>query len=104
MDFFKQVCTALVAVAAFLMASGHADAQNWPTKPVTVVVATTPGSGLDVIARFLNEGLQERLGQPFIVENRAGANGAIGAQAVARAAPDGYTLLVGTASSHGINP
>ena len=104
MDFFKQVCTALVAIAAFLMAAGKADAQNWPTKPVTVVVATTPGSGLDVIARFLNEGLQERLGQPFIVENRAGANGAIGAQAVARAAPDGYTRLVGTASSHGINP
>ena len=104
MDLIKQVCTALVAVMAFLMASERVDAQVWPVKPVTVVVATTPGSGLDVITRFLNEGLHERLGQPFIVENRAGANGAIGAQAVARAAPDGYTLLVGTASSHGINP
>ena len=104
MDFIKQACTLLAAAVAFAMASTHAEAQAWPTKTVTVVVPTTAGSGLDVIARFLNEGLQERLGQPFIVENRAGANAAIGAQAVARAAPDGYTLLVGTASSHGINP
>ncbi|OGA00160.1 MAG: hypothetical protein A3H35_18740 [Betaproteobacteria bacterium RIFCSPLOWO2_02_FULL_62_17] len=104
MDFIKQACTVLAAIAAFVMASEPANAQAWPTKTVTVVVPTTAGSGLDVIARFLNEGLQERLGQPFIVENRAGANAAIGAQAVARAAPDGYTLLVGTASSHGINP
>ena len=104
MDLFKQACTLMAAAIAFVMASERADAQAWPTKPVTVVVPTTAGSGLDVIARFLNDGLRERLGQPFIVENRAGANTAIGTQAVVRAAPDGYTLLVGTASSHGINP
>ena len=104
MDSIRQVCINFAVAAAVAMTSSHALAQSWPVKPVTVVVPTTAGSGLDVIARFLNEGLSERLGQPFIVENRAGANAAIGAQAVARAAPDGNTLLVGTASSHGINP
>ncbi len=106
MDSIKQAGNALIVATALAMTSlqAQAQAQAWPVKPVTVVVPTTAGSGLDVIARFLNEGLHERLGQPFIVENRAGANAAIGAQAVARAAPDGYTLLVGTASSHGINP
>jgi tripartite-type tricarboxylate transporter receptor subunit TctC len=78
--------------------------QVWPAKPVTVVVPTTAGSGLDVIARFLADGLRARTGQPFVVENRAGANAAIGAQVVARAAPDGYTVLVGNASTHAINP
>ncbi len=79
-------------------------AQNWPAKPVTVVVPTTAGSGMDVIVRFLADGLKNRLGQPFVVENRAGADASIGAQSVARAAPDGYTVLVGAASTHGINP
>jgi tripartite-type tricarboxylate transporter receptor subunit TctC len=89
---------------AFAFATSLAFGQAWPAKPVTIVVPTTAGSGLDIIARFLGDGLRSRTGQPFIVENRAGANAAIGAQHVARSAPDGYTVLVGTASSHAINP
>ncbi|OGA20959.1 MAG: hypothetical protein A3I01_02885 [Betaproteobacteria bacterium RIFCSPLOWO2_02_FULL_65_24] len=88
----------------FAFGAPSALAQAWPAKPVTVVVPTTAGSGLDIIARFLADGLRSRAGQPFVVENRAGANAAIGAQSVARAAPDGYTVLVGAASTHGINP
>jgi tripartite-type tricarboxylate transporter receptor subunit TctC len=79
-------------------------AQNWPVRPVTIVVPTTAGSGLDTIARFLAQGLRERAGQPFIIENKAGAGGNIGAQYVARAAPDGYTAFFATHSTHCINP
>ena len=89
---------------ALALAASSALAQNWPVKPVTVVVPTTAGSGMDVIVRFLADGLKNRTGQPFVVENRAGADASIGSQAVARAAPDGYTVLVGAASTHGINP
>ena len=92
------------ALAALCSIAAPATAQTWPAKPVTIVVPTTAGSGMDVIVRVLADGLKNRLGQPFVVENRAGADASIGAQVVARAAPDGYTLLVGSASTHGINP
>jgi len=93
-----------VAAIALAFASGTVCAQTWPAKPVTLVVGTTAGSGLDTIARFLAQGLRERTGQPFLIENKAGAAGNIGAQAVARAAPDGYTAIVATHSTHCINP
>lgn len=77
--------------------------QPWPQGPVTLVVTFPPGGGTDTLARRLADRLQRRLGQPFVVENRAGASGNIGAQSVARAAPDGHTLLVAN-SSYAINP
>jgi tripartite-type tricarboxylate transporter receptor subunit TctC len=78
-------------------------AQSYPSKPVRVIVTFPPGSTPDVVGRALATRLQESLGQPFVVENRAGAGGNIGADAVAKAAPDGYTLLVSTNGVFAIN-
>lgn len=75
-------------------------AQSWPTGPVRAVVPFAPGSATDTVGRLIGEGMRATLGQPVVVENRAGANGLIGAEAVARAAPDGTTLLVGTNSTN----
>ncbi len=98
----KSIRTALAC--ALVLGVGSAWSQSWPSRPVTLVVGTTAGSGLDTIARFLAQGLRERTGQPFIIDNRAGAAGNIGALAVAHAAPDGYTAIVATHSTHCINP
>lgn len=77
---------------------------DWPTRPVKVIVPFGPGSGNDVVARLLADQLSRALGQPFLVENRVGANGSIGAGAAARAAPDGYTLFVTTNTTQAANP
>ena len=81
-----------------------AQAQDWPSKQVTIVVPFSAGGTTDMFARILSQGLQQKYGTPFIVENRVGAGGNIGAGIVAKAAKDGYTLLVGTVSTHAINP
>lgn len=78
-------------------------AQEWPTKPIRFIVPLTPGSGADIAGRILGKHLSESLRQPVIVENRPGAGGIIGTQAVVKADPDGYTLLV-QSSSHSANP
>ncbi|WP_296576842.1 tripartite tricarboxylate transporter substrate binding protein [Phreatobacter sp.] len=70
-------------------------AQDWPSRTVRLVVPYPPGGNVDVAARILGERLQQELGQPFIIENRAGAGGLIGSEAVAKAEPDGYTILIG---------
>ena len=88
---------------ALASAGAQANAQTWPDKPVHVIVAFTPGSATDVIARSMSNELSARLGQPVIVENRPGAGGTIAAAQVAKAAPDGYTLLVNS-SGHTVNP
>jgi tripartite-type tricarboxylate transporter receptor subunit TctC len=77
-----------------------ASAQTWPLRPITMVVPFPPGPGLDLLARLVGVKLGEALGQNIVVENRTGANGMIGANLVARAPPDGYTLLMSTASTH----
>src|SRR5262249_10497114 len=85
----------LVAVAVALLAiAGNALAQGWPSKPVHVIVPVTPGSAIDIVARTISDQLTTQLGQPFVVENRTGAGGTIGAAAVAKADPDGTTILV----------
>ena len=85
----------LAAGAAALPAvSRMARAQAYPTRPVRVIVYAPAGGSLDIIARLMGQWLSERLGQPFIIENRPGAGGNIGTEAVVRAAADGYTLLL----------
>src|SRR5262245_41082562 len=74
-------------------------AQSYPTRPVRLIVGQAAGSGSDIIARLIGQWLSERLGQPFVVENRPGAGGNIGTEAVVRAAPDGNTLLLITSSN-----
>ena len=88
--------TALALIA--LASAGGASAQTWPAKPVRIVVPFTPGGGLDIQARLFGKKFYETLGQTFVIENRTGAGGLIGAEAVARAAPDGYTVLFSSAS------
>ena len=97
--------TALVLTLALTASAGLAQAQSeWPARPVTVVVPSSAGGGTDTFGRFLAQALSEQLKQTFVVDNKPGASGAIGATAVAQAAADGYTLLVASNSSLGINP
>jgi len=85
------------------LCSAMANAQGFPSRTVTIVVPFTPGTGADVIARLLQPRLAERLGQPVVIENKAGASGAIGTELASKASPDGHTLLF-TATSHGTVP
>lgn len=95
--------TVLVA-AASLLASGAAWSQAYPSKPIRMIVPYAPGGATDVVARLVAQKLSIALKQSVVVENRAGANGMIGTEAVAKAAPDGYTLLMNTAGAQTLNP
>jgi tripartite-type tricarboxylate transporter receptor subunit TctC len=92
-----------IVLFVLLLLPGLALGQAYPSKPVRVVVTFPPGSTPDTVGRALASRLQEAMGQPFVVENRAGAGGNVGADAVAKAAPDGYTLLVSTNGVFAIN-
>lgn len=94
---------AILAVAAAMTVS-PSHAQNWPTKPVTVIVPFAAGGNTDVAARIFTDRLSQRLGQQFVVENKSGAGGSIGISAMARAQPDGYTMGIVTAGTLFILP
>ena len=97
----------MATLCVFLMLSGQAISQPasaYPGKPIRLVVPYPPGGAADVLVRVLGQRLTTALGQPVVVENRPGAGTAIGAKAVAQSPADGYTLLIGTVSSHAINP
>lgn len=96
---------ALLAWAgALLLAATCAQAQGFPSKPIKLVAPFAPGGVLDLVARSVAQKLAEGTGQPVVVDNRAGAAGAIGSEYVAKSPPDGYTLLLGATTTHGINP
>ena len=94
---------ALAAIGAILCLAAPVHAQEWPQRPVTIVVPFAPGGSADQLARILQQHMQAQFGTPFIVENRSGAGGSIGTGFAAKAAADGHTLLVGTVSSIAIN-
>ncbi|MGH8635473.1 MAG: Bug family tripartite tricarboxylate transporter substrate binding protein, partial [Burkholderiales bacterium] len=93
-------CTVLAGMPAV----AHAQSAAYPTKPIRLIVAFVPGGSTDIIARLVGQKLSERLGQQVIVDNRGGAGGTIGTELAARANPDGYTLTLGTTSTHVIAP
>lgn len=95
---------AWLAALAAATAAGVAQAQGFPSKPIRVVVPYPAGGATDQMARIIQQPLQEILGQPVIVENKAGAGGAIGTEAVAKAAPDGYTLVFGNSGPNSMGP
>jgi tripartite-type tricarboxylate transporter receptor subunit TctC len=92
-----------MALALLLASAGPTLAQQYPARPVRLVVSFPPGGAVDIITRIVQPAMSAGLGQPVIIENRGGAGGAVGSEAVVRSAPDGYTFLV-TLSSHTINP
>ena len=92
-------------IAALLIAlpAALAGAQDWPSKPITMIMGFPAGSGVDVVARTLQESMEKSLNARIVTEYRAGAGGNIASDAVAKARPDGYTILLGTAATHGVN-
>jgi tripartite-type tricarboxylate transporter receptor subunit TctC len=102
LGFCASLAASLALVAALVPAA--VSAQSYPSKPIRLLVPFPAGGGTDILARALTQKLGEKLGQPVVVENRPGAGGTIGADAAAKAAPDGYTLLLATSSTHSIGP
>jgi tripartite-type tricarboxylate transporter receptor subunit TctC len=94
----------LLAALAILAAIPLAQAQSWPTKPVKIIVPFPAGGPTDVLTRVLGDKLAQALGQPVVIENKPGAGGSIGADLAAKSAPDGYTLLMATGSTHSVGP
>ena len=100
----KRISLIIVLVTGVLMIAAAAFAQGYPTKPVRMVLPFAPGGASDVVGRSMAPKLSQELGQQVIVDNRAGASGNIGVELVARAAPDGYTVLLGNSGAMAINP
>lgn len=102
MTKLKVLILSMLCAPALLYSTAYA--QAYPSKTITLVVPTAPGGANDAMARIIAQGLSQKMGQAVIVENKPGANGAIATEFVARAAPDGHTILFGYIATHGINP
>src|SRR5690606_28941070 len=100
----RGMALAAAAAAVLALSPAPASAQQWPSKPVTVIVNFPPGGAADKIARAITQPLSETLGQSFVVENKAGAGGNLGGDAAAKSAPDGYTFLMSSGGMVSINP
>ena len=106
MNVFDRIfaSTLAAALAGFALAAPPVSAQDYPTRTVTDIVASTPGGGTDIVSRIVDEQLSKQMGQPFIVENIAGAGSLTGTVVAAKATPDGYTLQTGLNASMAVNP
>jgi len=106
MDRHRRLPTTLaVGLLAFALLGASAHAQDaYPSKPVRIIVSFAAGGPTDIVARVMGAKMGDLLGQQFVVENRTGAGGNLGADAVAKSPADGYTLLMATVSTHAINP
>src|SRR5471032_3481922 len=93
-----------LALATVALACNPVTAQDYPTRPVVIVVPQPPGGGTDIISRIIGQQLSTQLGQPFVIENRTGAGTVVGTVSAAHAAADGYTLLAGLNSNMAVNP
>ncbi|MFO1398904.1 MAG: tripartite tricarboxylate transporter substrate binding protein [Burkholderiales bacterium] len=93
-----------LALAAWAIPAMAAAQGSYPTKPIKIIAPVQPGGGVDLVARTIGERIGKALGQPVVIENQSGGGGIVGSQATARAAPDGYTLMVGYVGTHGTNP
>ena len=100
---FTASTMALLAAAVFGGVPAHAQAPDYPNKVIKIIVPFTAGSATDIMARIVGERLTASMGQPVVIENRAGAGGTLGAAQVAKSEPDGYTLLV-VSTGHVVNP
>ena len=97
-------CALLLLAFACVGVAPAAQAQDYPSKPLRLIVPFPPGGSTDIVARIVAQKLALRLGQSIVVENRGGAGGTLGAAAAAKATPDGYTLMVGSTSTHSVAP
>jgi len=95
---------AFAAALAMCLMGADAYAQAYPSRPIRLVVGFSPGGAADIVARNIGEGLGRALGQPIIIENRAGAGSSIAADNVAKSAPDGYSVLIASPASISVNP
>src|SRR5438552_1933926 len=101
---FNPKATALAAAALLGLGTAGADAQSWPARPVRIIVPFAPGGTADTLGRLVGQRLSDSFKENFVVENRAGAGGVIGSELVAKATPDGYTLVVSGVATHCIAP
>src|SRR5512145_2612976 len=90
-------------IALLLLFAASAVAQQYPSRPIRMLIPFTPGSAADIIARAMEPQMREKLGQPLVIDNRGGAGGNIAAELTAKAAPDGHTILMATIGTHAIN-
>ncbi len=100
----KYLLTAMLSALLFAAAAAPVGAQDFPSRPLRIIVPYPPGGGTDRVARIIGEKRAEQMSQPVVIDNRAGAGGVVGTEASARAAPDGYTLVLGSTATHAVNP
>jgi tripartite-type tricarboxylate transporter receptor subunit TctC len=104
MSSLKRILSVFLTAIAVGTLAGFGSAIAYPTKPITLIIPFPPGGSTDIVGRIIGEGLSKELGQPVVVDNRGGAGGTVGSGVLAKAAPDGYTIGIGSTSTHAVGP